>query len=78
MGDLFVAVGLILYVIGWVGSVRLAFLESTHLGFWVLIIPVVWLYFLLTRIANTAIFAAFSIVGVIIMLFGIFVNHSNL
>jgi hypothetical protein len=78
MGDFFIVVGVILYFIGWVGSVRLAFFESTYLGFWVLFVPVVWIYFLFTRIANTAKFAAFSIVGLVIMLLGIFVHQSNL
>ena len=78
MGDFFVVVGVVLYIIGWAGSVRLAFLESTYLGFWVLFVPVVWLYFLFTRIAETAKFAAFSIVGLIVMPVGIFVNQSSI
>ena len=77
MGDFFVVVGVILFVIGWVGGVRLAFFESTYLGFWVLLIPIVWLYFLFTRIADTAKFAVCSIVGLIFMLLGIFAHQSN-
>jgi hypothetical protein len=78
MGDLFIVAGVLLYFIGWVGSVRLAFIESKYLGFWVLFVPIVWLYFLFTRIAITAKYAVISFVGLIIMLLGIFVNQSNI
>ena len=72
MGGYFIVVGVILFLVGWLGSVRLAFNEGRTLGIWVLLVPVVWLYFLFTRIALTARFAAVSFAGLLIVLLGIY------
>jgi hypothetical protein len=73
MGGYLIIVGLILFLVGWLGSVRLAFNESRFLGIWVLLVPVVWLYFLFTRIALTTKYAALSFAGLLIVLLGIYV-----
>ena len=72
MGGYLIIVGVILFLVGWLSSVRLAFNESRTFGIWVLLVPVVWLYFLFTRIALTARFAAVSFAGLLIVLLGIF------
>ena len=72
MGGYLIIVGVILFLVGWLRSVRLAFNESRTLGIWVLLVPVVWLYFLFTRIALTARYAAVSFAGLLIVLLGIF------
>lgn len=72
MGGYLIIVGVILFLIGWLGCVRLAFNESRTLGIWVLLVPVVWLYFLVTRVALTARYAAVSFAGLLIVLLGIY------
>ena len=72
MGDYFIIVGVILFLVGWLASVRLAFDESRTLGIWALLVPLVWLYFLFTRIALTARYAAMSFAGLLIVLLGIY------
>ena len=72
MGSYLIIFGVALFLVGWLGSVRLAFNESRTLGIWALLVPVVWLHFLFTRIALTARFAAVSFAGLLIVLLGIY------
>jgi len=71
MGGYLIIVGAILFLVAWLGSVRLAFKERPSLGIWVLLVPVVWIYFLFTRIELTARYAAISFAGLLILLLGI-------
>jgi hypothetical protein len=72
MGAAIIVIGIVLYLVGWLGSVLLAFEESGSLGLWVLLVPVVWLYFVFTRIDRTAKYVAISFAGLALMLVGIF------
>jgi hypothetical protein len=78
MGDFIIITGIVIYLIGWAASVRLAFKESTYLGFWVLIVPVVWLYFMFTRIKSTAKWTAVSLGGLLIIVLGAFIKQSSM
>ena len=72
MGGAIIVIGIFVYILGWLGSVRLAFEESGSLGLWVLLVPVVWLYFIVTRIDTTGKYVAISFAGLAMMLLGIF------
>jgi len=75
MGDFIVISGIIVFLIGWVGGVRLAFAESPRMGFWALFVPVVWVYFIFTRNPQTIRYAVVSLAGLCMVLVGIYAGQ---
>ena len=78
MGEPLIFAGMLIYMVGWAGSIRLAFKESTYLGFWVLFVPFVWLYFLFTRIEITVRWALVTLVGLLVLVAGIMIEQSSM
>lgn len=66
--DVLVPSGLAIYCIGWLGGVAVALRESTWLGILTLLVPIVWIYFMFTRIEQTIRYLVISVAGLLLIL----------
>ena len=75
MSEYIVLFGLVVYVVGWLGTVRIAFEEDKFEGYWVVFFPLAWFRFLSTQPERTFPYAIVCFVGLLIVLFGIIVGQ---
>ncbi len=63
-------IGVVLYIAGWLWGVSMAFREGCGWGIGALLIPIVWLYYIVSRWSDTWRSLALAALGAALFFFG--------